>query len=444
MSNKLYIKRYTLNKILDICNKILDEPFMNNKYPLPKIDTIVLRFSPGSCYVVDCEKTMNTKVKYDDDKLVKLNYIVHSTEGNFYIKKVTFNNIYLSYQTEDSKQHIKLGRLLKALIPNIKDEEIEGVVSEWKRLYTVDTSIVKVTDDIKSVYDMCHKPNGDLGGSCMRNQGYKMKIYEDLGCKIAYIEEDDTLVARSLIWEVSNSLGELRTVYDRIFSSQENYKLTLQTYFKKNGITWVNDDDYHTVKNVRGNYYHDELPYVDNMSGLDSEYRLSNHSTYFGVLQNTDGTYNSDGGVEIGDTYSSVCECCGDSHHEDDMYYVSDYGNVCESCVDDFPWCEDIDGRAIIDDAWYCECENKYYYYNDYKMYLYDCDYFVHKDSYSGSSAIFCEDIGEYVSESADVYYCVDIDCYYHSNCDLYYLEETDEYYYDKDAYLEAQQELKD
>lgn len=392
MNKLLLIRTQLLTRLENLVSAVCDR-----EVPISRMSTTSINGKRIS--KLNSNNTLATKYEITCCDLLpslkECKYITNNKEGDIFIKHVKVVDGVID--SKENKTRIKIGKLLRAITGSfLSDVEIEQITTEWKKLHTVDLDKVQITDDIKSVYSIIHTSSGDLGGSCMRHQGEKMRIYEDLNCSVAYIMERGLLVARALIWNdvIDKHSGEELTLHDRIFSSAEIHKITLKSYFEENNIEFVNEYDVHTKGNVKGTFYDDYLPYIDNMYSLDDDYRLNNYGDdSYGILQQTDGTYQFNGGREIGDTNTSTCGCCGDSCHEDDMYYVDDYGHVCGSCVADVYYCVD----------------------NDH--YCYDRD---------------------------NVYYAVDTGSYYYYNDDLHYLEQTDDYYYDEDAYLEAIKELKD
>lgn len=123
-----------------------------------------------------------------------------------------------------------------------------------------------------------------------------------------------------------------------------------------------------------------------------------------------------------------ACECCGEYHSTDDMYYVEDYGYICYDCREngDFYYCRDcdelhhIDDMVCVGDEYVCQsCIDRHYYRCE------ECGEYVHEndaeyingDYYCPDCVeehfVRCEDCGEYVhideaKEYDDEYYCPD------------------------------------
>ena len=104
----------------------------------------------------------------------------------------------------------------------------------------------------------------------------------------------------------------------------------------------------------------------------------------------------------------------GDWIHEDD---------------DDWVFCYDTDTYAHVDDAWYCEFSQEWYYHDTYQGRTVDDEY-IHEEHASDHDyrwlgrgnneglwchydyCVYCEDIDEYV-EQDEAHWCENTDCYY-------------------------------
>jgi hypothetical protein len=335
---------------------------------------------------------------------------------------------------------IKLGKILGALYPDFTATEIETYVSAWKKKYTINLGNVQVSSDIKAIYNASHPSNGDLGGSCMRYKGELMKPYEALGCKIVYmLDNDGVLLARAILWEeLEDTKGNKLKAIDRIFATDENSKLHLQQWSDDNGYYDIkkNKDDIsvHTVKTLQGCYFDDGVPYIDTMYQLDSKYRLTNYSDYYGLLQNTNGTYEYSGGDELCGINNCECVHCGATSHEDESYY-SDFheGYLCYDCS---IWSEVMRDYIIYDEAVRYDTNSDYVHedradFND----IYLC--YVRDEYYSIDNLVYCEDIGDYVHGDEDYSWVEDIGEYHHNADDLYYCEYEGTYWSSEEAYTE-------
>lgn len=453
----ILIRHLTMRRLIDIVQEVLQEDY--KKYFNFYVDNHH-NFDKYSVNELLSHSKLGTSVElHTIHAPKKTNFITNESDGSLYLNKHTsiltttqgmFGaiNDYEHTVNEDIANPIKIGKILNAM--NISPQpltstQIEKITSAWKKQYTVDTSTVVTTDRIDRVYDMQHIPNGDLGGSCMRGQGYKMEIYMDLGCTVAYITKDgdeNTLRARALVWnKVVDEAGNELVVYDRIFASDENARLTLEQHFKEQGIDSIKNHKVETILNVDGNWY-DELPYIDNMYSLNSSYKLNNKGQdNYGYIQSTEGDYTKHGGSAIGNIEGSYCEFCDERYCHDELTYVENYGNICEYCLrEDFVYCEDTN-RHVRDSSDYYTCERSGNHYED------------------ADSVIYCEDIGAYVymGYADNLYYCEDQEEYHYNEPfksedghyvadqdSCYYVEETNEYYFEESNYNDRLKELED
>jgi len=415
---KLYISNKTLWRVQNICN-------IGDNEILPTIAK-----QNNNIYEISSFKSLNTEEKH---------YIKNAISGKFWL--------------HNRDQELKLGKILQNILIYPDSTKIEEYVSKWKSAYSIDTNIVKVSDDIRRVYDI-----SNVGGSCMANKGKFMEIYEDLGCKIAYIEEDGYLRARALLWD--NNLeyyyedndaqdGNLKYI-DRIFFDNEINRLTLQKWARENGYSSLPDSttDFVTKKSV-GSY--DYVPYVDNMCYVieDSDrYRLTNCSDdYIDSLQRTDGSSGEDCGISefrsgvwcvdiddyVHEDDATYCESDDEYYcYTEDLCYIHGYGWYLQD-DDDICYAKDIDEYKFKDDCVYIYSTNEWYYYTDGLYYAEDSE-----EYYSDSSDLYyTEDSGEYYENIDNVYYIQDLDVYYSGNTDLYYDEESDTYWSSEEAFLE-------
>ena len=303
-----------------------------------------------------------------------------------------------------SKSKIKLGKILKQLIPTLDSTEIESLVSDWKKKYTVDTSKVCISSDVGEIYDV-----SDVGGSCMAYKGSYMKIYEDLDCKIAYIEDDGQLLARCIYWDnnITDPNNDICSAYDRIFYRDENSKLTLERYFSDLGVPYIESNHYVSTKQVSDDYP-EGVPYIDNMYRVTNSYYLANwsHPNTYTELQSTTG--------------------------END--YISSFYD------EDSVYCEDIEEYRHIDDTFYNQTHDCYYS-DDYYLVYVENDGYYHEDD---EEIVQTEDAGYQhydncwqCEETGYWYFCeddrIDTACgstYHIDNIpsNFYLVEDTEEY----------------
>jgi len=330
--------------------------------------------------------------------------IYNGPSGNFYVGK-------------EQKLPIKLGKVIKQLLPEASPLEIEGFVSTWKKAYTVDTSTVELRDDIVSIYD----EGGSVGGSCMSGYGDRLEIYEDLGCKLLCSFEANgiTLNARAIVWynnlETVDGAKDVGILVDRIFYNTENAKLTIQKYVEEQGwkFLYENDDIPHVItKESVGSYA--EVPYIDtvyNVLTVDGFYKLTTETCCDDRLQQTDGSSES---------------LCG----------------ISEMLNEDYIYCIDSDDRQYQDDCYYCETDDEWYCSDEYLVYVYGRGYYLKDDDNLGffedtkeyfhhcdNNTVYTTVDGEHYSDCMDLIYCEDIDGWLHENDCYYYVEDLAVYY---------------
>ena len=317
---------------------------------------------------------------------------------------------------DDKGQPIKLGKLLRVLNPSILDHDIESIVSNHKKKYTIDTSKVKVSNNINNIYNV-----SSCGGSCMAHKGQYMDIYKDVGCSIAYLIEDKILKARAILWhdlEVTPD-GEnggyndesmyIINMMDRVFFNNEKDKLTLEHWAKENGYVYYKDvvGRIETSRIIKETY--DYAPYVDTLPFVTSYYKLSNvDDDYIDMLKEADGTSSS----------NNICS-------RSNQIYCEDTGNYVD---------EDSDYYYLIDDGVCWESNDDLVYVSDRGWYRAD-----------NSNIVYCEDIQEYVTTRHDTVYEVEeLDCYYYNDDDLVEIDDT-YYHVDSDSicYAENVQEYR-
>lgn len=338
------------------------------------------------------------------------------------------------FHLKDSKQPIKITKILSVIYPELTSLELEEYSNKYKELYTIDTSKVLVSSDICSVYNI-----SEVGGSCMALKGEFMNLYEELGCKIAYLlNEDGDLRARALLWDnnIIDEEGIPYRIMDRVFYSKEVDKLTLYTWYKENGYTRFSKNKDKTFTTTEAIGPQDYVPYVDNMRYVlnvgNNSYQLTNDasSDFVDCLEETKGSSSENSGI---------------------------------SRLTKGVWCADIEDYKDEDDVFFCETDREYYAYSDDLVYIEgygwyredDVDIcFVEDTEEYGFKGNYYETIdGLFYSSTDELIWCFDIDNYVHEDDNYVYVEDFEEYYYhtdelyrdpegywwsDEDAYLEA------
>jgi hypothetical protein len=214
---------------------------------------------------------------------------------------------------------LKINKLLNYLgssIEDIKDYEIEELISHLKK---ADTSQLKIVtgDDILKAYHCANYDEGETMGSCMRFDAAQeyLEIYTDnpneVKCLVLINPENDKVRGRALIWHMDND----QYFMDRIYTTNKEFNTFFNNYAEENGISKRPNS---TVTLENGGVY-DKYPYMDTFEYYDPETATLATSGEQGWirLQDTGGGH-SDAGVyiEYGDRE-------GDTVDEDEAYYLS-------------------------------------------------------------------------------------------------------------------------
>ena len=221
--------------------------------------------------------------------------------------------------------------------------------------------------------------------SCMKGEdAVGVYCYPDNGLRLAYLESNDEIVARSI---VRNSKDSDNHGYVRLYATETRWETKLRDLLAAAGYDkQINLDG---VKLKRINADHDGndgvvCPYIDS-----GRYGAQDVDIYDDYLKICEGgavrATNTCGTIQIQE--GEVCDDCGSIEHEDDMTYVESCdSNVCQRCLD--------------------------------RNYTYAYGRTSYQDYYPDDEVIYCESDGErYVSEYAsnhDVYQCRVTDNWYH------------------------------
>lgn len=351
---------------------------------------------------------------------------------------------------------VKIGKVIKSLFPDMGGTTIEGYVSAFKTKFNIDLNSVIVSDDIGQIYNI-----SSCGGSCMAHADTDwFNIYKDAGSSIAYILDDNlNLAARALLHKVVDTNGKTYNVLDRIFSNDKISELTLQAWGRANGYVRFKslENDVRTVNSIANDYPYG-IPYIDNLYiviEFDGEYYLatdsnSNWSEYDRCQETGGGSE----GHEISSFDDNMVYCCDSEDYvsEDYVYFCETDGNHYESpdelvYIDGYGYFRMDDENVAMDeydDEWdftenlkYCESECIHTSSNDYVL--------IERGSYEGSyediaNLYYCEDIGEYIYDSADVQLIEDLDEYWYNWEDMAF-EHSDGLYY---SYEEEEEETEE
>lgn len=225
-------------------------------------------------------------------------------------------------------QTMKIGKYL-AKYSDLDNEAIKKIVSQCQRF------TVEYRSDIVEAY-LESAEDTSACESCMSktptyyySKRHPMEVMESGPFKVALLRNPlGKIVSRALICTSTKT-------FPMVYGHHE-----LVARLEQDGY---HHGDFHGVsvdvrEDDRGNI---TLPYVDGERVLgDRSIYKAMRFDYDGdgvVTFNRNGDYvadSTDGWVAIEETMR--CEDCGDSMHEDDAYYVSDHGSVCECCIENY------------------------------------------------------------------------------------------------------------
>jgi hypothetical protein len=270
----------------------------------------------------------------------ELNFIDISTERLGYIsfskKKYTYNfdescmeAIFYdkdSYTHDEfwknSRNYLKVGRLVTKFGFDFTASQIEEFTNKFKsevnNIKSINIQVVS-GEDIRKWYNEKNyliQNIGDLGRSCMRYDKCKeyLDIYVDNPdtCKLAIITRNNKLIARAILWKVSNIKLKLKLkpkvkfdyILDRVYSinSYDNY--TLKDYAIKNNwairitermFEYNNEEYYGSLEvKVKPKEY-EKYPYMDTFSRFNSRkgtlYNDTNDYEIGHILKLVEGEY---------------------------------------------------------------------------------------------------------------------------------------------------------
>jgi hypothetical protein len=199
----------------------------------------------------------------------------------------------------DGKNHTKLGRIIKLLLPDTPDRDIEEISNIWNSIRDYDTSNMKVVEGyrIKTYYDCSNYAEGYertvLGKSCM-NKMYMdvFDLYADNSNIKLLVKLDDNgkLLARALVFNTID-----KGVYmDNIYSIKDKDIYTFRKYAEEKGWKTFtnrknNDSEYEELLNVQLERSEYSLyPFLDHFSFLNIDQKVL--STQFRQWEDTGDT----------------------------------------------------------------------------------------------------------------------------------------------------------
>jgi hypothetical protein len=292
-----------------------------------------------------------------EDKDIKQNYFDQSSEDD----KVSFamySKVLSADYDEDEnpdfpytmpgRGEMKIGRIIRYLygLKNIKltDTELEEFVNVWKSSKVEVGIKFKLVSgkDIAKYYDMDKYYNsvGSLGGSCMAEEKKSLfKLYTKNPDKVKlliYVDGNDKIHGRALVWKVKESPCDSKYFMDRIYTNRDSDVNRFKSFADSQGWFYKKINNSHIKDNVRFMYKgsnvngvvtvkldgdFNEFPFLDTLCYLGSNKKsvsnVADKNSY--ILQSTYGDYEicSDCDGDVIETWGgrkNLCDDCAEGH----------------------------------------------------------------------------------------------------------------------------------
>ena len=263
------------------------------------------------------------------------------------------------YKTK-GRGDIKIGRFARAFIgnkdimsnfglrhlsTNLKDKDYEDFVNLYKSIGKVEGAKFELATgkQIRKYYheDSYAFTTGQLGNSCMRYeccQGY-LDIYvknPKVCSLLVYLDGDNMVIGRALIWRLSKSPSEAEYLMDRIYTAKDSDIIKFQSYAESQGwmTKWKNTSDSSEalIFKYKGNPVVGvvevklstadfmDYPFMDTISFIDKKNKLASNVSDKGREE----ANMTEGGALDGCNY-----CGGDG----------EFSGVCPDCEDGKRYC---------------------------------------------------------------------------------------------------------
>lgn len=243
---------------------------------------------------------------------------------------------------------VKIGKIVNYICSlrniSVTDSEREEFVNAWKSSTEVSSIQFKLVsgDDIAKYYNQnnYYSNKGTLGSSCMRDESGKIfKIYTENPKKVkllVYVDSDDKVHGRALVWKVKKSPCESNYFMDRVYTNRDSDVNRFKKFADNEGWFYkkrINSHDNDGVEFVyKGSQVAGEVkvkldgnfrnyPYVDTMSFLskDKDFlsNLSDKKSYFlhGLYGERERCEDCEGDVIVsGWGENELCSNCSSGH----------------------------------------------------------------------------------------------------------------------------------
>lgn len=191
----------------------------------------------------------------DDDDDIKQNYF-DLTDKDDMVSFLQNNKIPDDYDEEDDasalysikgRGEIKVGRAIKYLLKLIDvkatDKDIETFVNTFKSSKVDNTMEFRLVkgDDISKYYNekKYFTSNGSLGGSCMSEEKKStFRIYSENENKVQlliYVDSDDKIHGRALLWKLKKSPCEAKYFMDRVYTNRDSDEIRFKRFAEEKG-----------------------------------------------------------------------------------------------------------------------------------------------------------------------------------------------------------------
>jgi len=261
-----------------------------------------------------------------------------------------YDNPELPY-TIPGRGEVKIGKIINYICSlrniSVTDSDRENFVNAWKAS-SVDSSIqfkLVSGDDIVKYYhyENYYLRSGSLGGSCMSDESDSIfKIYSENPDKVKlliYVDSDDKVHGRALVWKVKKSPCESKYFMDRVYTNRDSdvnrfkeFADSQNWFYKRKMNSHVDDNVLFIYKGqdvagevklkLKGDF--SNYPFIDTMCFLskdkDSLSNLSDKKCYHlhDVYGNRERCEDCEGDVIIvnykGD--KELCSSCSAGHEE--------------------------------------------------------------------------------------------------------------------------------
>ena len=251
--------------------------------------------------------------------------------------------------TMPGRGEVKIGKIVNYICSlrniSVTDSEREEFVNAWKASTEVSTIQFKLVsgDDISKYYDenKYYNKKGTLGSSCMKDEGKKtFKIYTENPDKVKlliYVDSDDRIHGRALVWKVKKSPCESKYFMDRVYTNRDSDVNRFRDFANSEGWFYKKKMNSHVADNVLFVYKGQDVagevklklegkfksyPFVDTMCFLskdkDSLSNLSDKKCYHLNSVYGEGVEceDCDGDVITTDYYGDrdLCSDCSSGH----------------------------------------------------------------------------------------------------------------------------------